>query len=52
MFLDMDIIKIKDRSRPGTNPSNWPRARASKRTGAESAVEMRRSIQPLATTPS
>jgi hypothetical protein len=45
-------IEIKDWSRPGTNPSNRPCGCASKRTLAESAVEMRASIQALATTPS
>jgi hypothetical protein len=45
-------IEIKDRSRPGANPSNWPCRCASKRAHAESAVEMHASIQPLATTPS
>jgi hypothetical protein len=49
LFLD---IEIKDRSRSGINPSNWPCKCASKRTRAESAVEMRAPVQSLAATPS
>ena len=44
--------KIKDRSRPGTKPSNCRRGHAPRKTCAESVIEMRVSVQPLATTPS